>query len=75
MTYAQTYDHGSLSMNCMNAKACMDNRRDDHAPSFAFASSIGYSFRIKSITEIGSIDGTQYKGIKFEQVSPNGNER
>jgi RHS repeat-associated protein len=40
-----------------------------------FASSIGYSFRIKSITEIGSIDGTQYKGIKFEQVSPNGNVR
>ena len=40
-----------------------------------FASSIGYSFRIKSITEIGSINGTQYKGIKFEQVSPNGNVR
>lgn len=37
MTYAQTYDHGSLFMNHMNAKAYMDNHRDDHAPSFALA--------------------------------------
>ena len=39
------------------------------------ASSIGYSFRIKSITEFGSIKGTKYKGIKFEQVSPKGKVR
>lgn len=37
MTYAQTYDHGSLFMNHMNAKAYMDNHRDDHAPSFTLA--------------------------------------
>ena len=37
MAYAQTYDHGSLFMNHMNAKAYMDNHRDDHAPSFALA--------------------------------------
>ena len=37
MTYAQTYNRGSLPMNCMNAKACMGNHRDEHAPSFALA--------------------------------------
>lgn len=37
MTYAQAHDHGSLPMNCMNAKAYVDNRRGDHAPSFTFA--------------------------------------
>lgn len=38
MTYAQTYDHGSLFMNHMNAKAYMDNHHDDHAPISGFAS-------------------------------------
>lgn len=35
----------------------------------------GYSFKIKSIKEIGTLNGTKYKGIKFEQISPNGKTR
>ena len=43
MTYTQTYNHGSLFMNYMNAKTYLESHRDDCIPSFALTPySAGY---------------------------------
>lgn len=72
MTYAQTYDHGSLSMNCMNAKAYMDNHRGDHAPSFAFTphSTERIAERLQTQAMPRSIILVASESVLFVQLTP-----